>query len=257
MLTNKTNIPRAIFAALSNDPYDSAGSDITASTIADPPLLQALKRQYPDSLEEDAAERLWSLLGQACHVVAERAAGNVDGVVSEKRYFTEVLGWKISGAVDHLDGGTLSDMKVTSAFTIIYGDRVESWSQQLNVLAYLVEENGGMVSALEIIAVLRDFAQREVTRIKNYPMSPIVVIPLKLWTKERQKSFIEERVRMHQAARKLAEAGLENQIEPCSDEERWMKRDKKTGEKTFQRCEKYCAASMVCPVLKREKEIAA
>lgn len=255
-LTNTANLPAGLVEALRNDPYDHAGSDITASTLNNPPLLEALKRKFKDDLVEDASDRIWSLLGQAAHVIADRGAKRVEGVESETRLFMDVLGWKLSGAFDHLDG-KLVDFKVTSAWTIIYGDRLEDWEKQLNVLAHLVSVVRGVeVDGLEVIAILRDWAAREVSRVKNYPTAAVVVVPLKLWPKDKREAYIMERVRLHQTARELAEDGREDMITPCTDKERWAKTDKK-GNKTYVRCAGYCACASVCPVLKREKEIAA
>lgn len=248
-VTNKAGLPEGLVRAISNDPYDSGDSDITASSLGDPPLLRTLLKRHADILEEDASDRIWSLLGQAAHVIAERGT-NGTNVLAEKRLSMDVLGWKLSGAMDHfnLDGGILDDFKVTSAWTIVYGDRVESWEQQLNTLAHLLEHHGHKVTALEIIAILRDWSARDAERSEKYPKASVAVVPLKLWAAEKRQAYIEGRVRLHQAASRLDD----DVITPCTEEERWMKRDKKTGAISFPRCEKYCAARPVCPVIRRE-----
>ncbi len=253
-LTNKTGLPLGLVRAIEADPYDNEGADITASSIGDPPLLQMLKKKHRDDIEEDAADRIWALLGQAAHAIAERGAAKLpDGqVLSEVRLAMDVLGWKLSGAMDHfsLESGTLSDMKVTSAWTLVYGDRLEDWEKQLNVLAELLAQHGHTVTALEVTAILRDWSARDVERINGYPKANAVTVPLELWSQEKRLAYIEERVRLHQNAA----AGIWN---PCTDEERWMKVDKKTGKKTYIRCQSYCSVAPFCPVLAAEKGEAA
>ena len=260
-ITNRDNLPEGLVRAIENDPYDAGDSDITASTLADPPLLQALKRAHWDELEEDASERIWSLLGQAAHVIAERGAeGSEANLLSEKRLFMQVDGWQVSGAMDHLDfaKGILSDYKVTSAWTIVYGDRLADWEKQLNVLAHLVDtQTDYWISGLEVIAILRDWNARDMERsVKgDYPKSSVVVVPLKLWTPEKRQTYIEERVKLHKNARDLVARGHADLVIPCTDDERWAKKDKKAGAVTYVRCEKYCPVKKVCPVVAREAAI--
>lgn len=257
-VTNKTGLPAGLVRAITNDPYSSGGADITASTLADPPLLQALKRKHWDYLEEDAAERIWALLGQAAHVIAERGATKTPGVESETRLSMDVLGWKLSGAFDHFDpqSGVLSDYKVTSVWTIVYGDRIPDWEKQLNTLAHLIDldadDDTPAVQGLEVIAILRDWAQRDVGRVKNYPESPAITVSLRLWSFAEQRAYIEERVRLHQEARALAAQDEEHAIDPCTDDERWAKQKPK-GEMVYLRCQKYCPCAVVCPVIARER----
>lgn len=258
-ITNRNSLPSGLVRAMENDPYDSQGADATASTLADPPLLQALKRKHEADLEEDASDRIWALLGQAAHVVMERGSGKTIGVEAEMRLSMDVLGWKVSGAFDHFDltSGVLSDLKVTSAFTLVYGDRLADWEKQLCVLAHLCELAGKEVKSIEVIAILRDWASRDVGRVKGYPEQAVVVVPLKLWSAEKRQAYIEGRVKLHQNARELAKLGHEDLIAPCTDDERWAKKDRKTNAVTYIRCEKYCAVAKVCPVLRRERSEAA
>ena len=108
-------------------------------------------------------ERLWSVLGTAVHTMFEDYA--TGDYLSEERLFTEVNGWKISGAIDIQKtekDGTVSilDYKCTSVWSVIFGK--SSWEQQLNFYAWLLQECKGLkVSKLQILAVLRDWKQSE------------------------------------------------------------------------------------------------
>ena len=71
--TNASNLPEAIVRAVSNDPYDSSGSDISTTKLIAPPRIRVLQKRNWNSLEEDVSNRIWSLLGQSIHHIIERA----------------------------------------------------------------------------------------------------------------------------------------------------------------------------------------
>lgn len=72
-ITNIKGLPLPIVAAITNDDHISQGSDIGAATVGAPVRQVALRRKHRGAITEDASERIWSLFGQAVHVVLERA----------------------------------------------------------------------------------------------------------------------------------------------------------------------------------------
>lgn len=214
MITNKLGLPAPIVRAVENDPYTSGGSDISATALIDSPKIVALKKQHAGELVEDAADRIWSLIGQATHTILERASTDAD--ISERRLFAEVDGWKLSGQFDLLSDARLMDFKITSVWTVIHAnqDGKPEWENQLNVLDWLCRRNGLYVEKLEIVAILRDWSQHKAHE-ENYPSHQIAVIPVDRWTDEEQEAYIRKRVQMHKDA-------LEN-LPECSAEERWEK----------------------------------
>lgn len=236
--SNQYNLPSPVLRAIENDPYTSAGSDISTTSLINPPQIEALKKRYEDQITEDASERIWSLLGQATHVIAERAAGA--DVIPEKRYFAEAEGWKLSGQVDLIDGTTLIDYKVTSVWTYLYKSRLVEWAAQGNVNRWLYWKNtGAEITKLENILVLRDWSRRDAEKYsesKGYPPVQVVVQPLELWSLEKAESYIKARILLHQAAR----AAADENMPPCSDEERWLRNGKAA------RCADYCPVSTFC-----------
>ena len=85
---------------------------------------------------------------------------------------------------------------------------------------------------MRVIAFLRDFNQRKALTETNYPESQIVEVPIKLWSFEEQKEYIEDRVKKILEARKLSDS----ELPVCTPEERWRSPDiykvKKKGRKT-------------------------
>ena len=68
----------------------------------------------------------------------------------EERIFSEFCGRIISGASDLYTNKKISDYKVTSAWTQVYGSRTEEWTGQLNIYAYLFRSIGFEVNEIEV-----------------------------------------------------------------------------------------------------------
>lgn len=278
-ITNTGGFPQALVRAVENDPYSPGDSDITVTALIQPPLISLLTEKHDDEIEVDVSERIWSLLGSAAHNILEQAAGQDELV--EERYYIEDHGWKIGGKFDHLEltNGTLSDYKVTASYSVKDGGK-DDWTKQLNILAYILEENGILVYDLRIVAILRDWNKNEAKRNRDYPQSMVVTIPIERWSRDTVKAYIRERVMLHQGCRILADSGDYSSIPECSKEERWEKPEswavmKKGGKRAVKvhntpegaeshaealgkdyyvehrsgarvRCEGYCSASQFC-----------
>ena len=286
MFTNLNNLPDPVVKALSSDDYNSGAVNSSVTTLIDSPQVKILSRKHKEDITIDVSERVWSLLGTSVHNMFEaHASGNY---LSEERLFTEVKGWKISGAIDiqkkEEDGSvTILDYKCTSVWSIIFGK--ESWAKQLNFYAYLVRKCKNLdVNKLQIVAVLRDWKQSEAEFKPDYPKTPIIVVDVPLWTTSQQDDFVEQRVDVHQQAEFDYLNG--SQINPCTSEERWeraskyavMKKGRKRAIKLHDdqiealahaetlgeghsvdfrkgesvRCAKYCAAAKFCPQYQKE-----
>lgn len=273
MITNVTNLPAPVHQAICNHLYSSGGADISCTALIDPPQIFALKRKHSDEIVEDCADMLYALFGTMVHRVLEQA--EVDGAVTEKRLFADVLGWTVSGQFDLLHDGVLSDYKMSSVWEWIYGLK-QTRIDQLNVLAWLCRRNGHHVNKLEVCFLFRDWSKTKAKFDPSYPQHQIATMAVELWSDSQAQEYVETRVRLHQAA-------LEGDYEPCSDEDRWAKpttyavmktgrksalklcqsqdeadawmadnADKKAthidvrpGEQT--RCENYCAVAPFCP----------
>jgi hypothetical protein len=265
-LTNKFNLPDPIVNAVSNTGYTPGSSDITVTQLIQPPLLRSLTKKHWDDLEEDVSSRVWALFGTSVHHLLEMAYKGRTARV-EERVYAEVLGWKLGGQFDALEGDVLSDYKVTSVYA---REGKKEWVEQLNVLRWLLHQNGTVVNKLQIVAIFRDWREMESKKNADYP-SQAMILPIKLWSLEDTGKFIEERVALHQSENPPI----------CTDEERWatkhqfalMKKGAKRAIKLYEskdnvvlskdqyweerpsqyrRCESYCAVSKFCPHWKTE-----
>ncbi len=242
--TNASNLPEAIVRAVSNDPYDSSGSDISTTKLIAPPRIRVLQKRNWNSLEEDVSNRIWSLLGQSIHHIIERAKTRKE--IAEKRLFYKddkiTNGWTLSGAFDLLNReGHLIDFKTTSAWAVVsaLNEGKPDWENQLNVLDFLCRKNPKelinyktkiKVKRLSIMAILRDWSLVKSYQSDNYPKEQIVMIPIRRWSEEEQENYIRERIKIHQNAEKVSKLPV------CTATERWRKEDKyavmKSGRKS-------------------------
>tara|TARA_R100001369_G_scaffold79253_1_gene109270 strand:+ start:517 stop:1407 length:891 start_codon:yes stop_codon:yes gene_type:complete len=226
--TNKYNIPNEIIRSLMNDSYSSGGADLSATGLLQPPQIRILNRENSLQITTDVSDRIWILLGQSVHNILERAnEGNTDNL-TEQRMFADIDGYKISGQTDTIaiEDKIVKDYKVTSTWSVLSAlkNGKPDWEAQLNIYAYLYRLNYKQdISALNIIAIMRDWNKSGLLRNKDYPKCSVAVIPIPLWTEEEQLKFISDRISTHKQADMMFD--LDGTTPECTDEERWAKPD--------------------------------
>jgi hypothetical protein len=214
-LTNKMQLPNALFRAISSDPYTKGKSDFSVTELLQPPRIRALKLKHAEEIEEDVGDRVWSLLGQSVHTILERANDD-KRAIAEKRYFGKFGKYTVSAQIDSLDldSGVLSDYKVTTAWGFLKDNPPKpEWVQQLNMQLMLLRMNGLDARELKIVGILRDFNLRESKNNPNYPKFQVATADIVMWSREETTAFIEDRIRLHLSA--------EVNLPYCSDEEKW------------------------------------
>lgn len=221
-LTNKHGLPQTIINVLQRPQYSKGAAHISATELIGSPRIVQLRRAHWDDIEEDAGDMVWSLFGSALHNVLEH--GKDENHIVEQRLFTTIDGWTLSGAIDlqevNPDGIVISDYKCTSVWSVM-NDKMD-WQRQLNIYAYLVESvKKAPVSALQIVAVLRDWSAREAETRDEYPRAPIVVVPVPLWPMEVREAFIRKRINAHSEA--LFAADTNGALPHCTPEDCWEK----------------------------------
>lgn len=223
-ITNKHNVPETLVALASRQYYSKGKADYSVTEIISPPRIQRLRRKHEDDIEQDVSDMLWSLLGSALHVVAER--GQHEGYTTEERLFVEIDGVTLSGAIDIQkstpEGILITDYKFTSAWALRQ-DKPE-WEAQQNIYAWLVRKvKKTPVIGVQICALIRDWSRREASVKADYPQAPIQVLDLPLWDDDRTEAYIMERLNAHRGSKVAADWGEE--LPPCSDEDRWVRGD--------------------------------
>lgn len=224
-ITNHYGLPETLVRAVEDDEYDKGDSRISVTQLISPPRIVQLQELNKDRLEQDVTARIPALIGTAVHKIIEKGSKGMPGHIVEERLFAEVLGWKISGAVDlQIDNGdgtwSINDYKNVSVYSI--QNEKPEWEQQLNCYAWLSYVNyGRRVTSLKIVAILRDWMRKQAEINPNYPQSQVVVVDIPVWSTEEQEKFIAERVVLHQAAQNAVDTG--EPLSYCTDEERWLR----------------------------------
>lgn len=215
-LTNNLRLPQLMVSAVSNDSYTKGDADFSVTELLTPPQLRRLRIEHHDELEEDVADRIWSLLGSSVHHVIERAGLRSLASLNEVTVMADYEGFKIKGQADHvaLDEGTLYDFKVTSVWKVRNNIPAPEWIEQTNIYRRLLEREIGLfIDAVAIIAILRDWSRNEAANTSGYPQAQVVRLDIPLWTPEQTDAFILERIAQHTAP----------EPQPCTDAERWIK----------------------------------
>ena len=147
-LTNRGDLPQPMYDAIKNDPYSKGDADVSVTGLIAPMRQVRLKELFYDQLEEDASDRVYSMLGQLVHLILERA-DNKSGAMVERRFMIEVDGVKLSGGVDRYSDGVVQDYKFVSLYKFKNGAIPEDYEQQVNCYAELLRQNGFPVNSLK------------------------------------------------------------------------------------------------------------
>lgn len=234
-ITNKHGVPAPLVTLASRDFYSKGSSAYSTTELLQSPRIKHLRNQHRDRMETDVSDMLWSLLGSALHVVAER--GETPGWSAEERLFLDINGTVISGQIDlqeYVDSDPAGDVvvydyKFTSAWAVM-NSKVE-WEEQLNIYRYLVEKvKGRKVAGLKICAFIRDWSRHDVR--DGYPPAQITVLDIPMWDMEITERFVHERLELHQSTN----TDYEGVLPQCTDQDRWMSETvyavKRQGRKT-------------------------
>jgi hypothetical protein len=209
-----------------NSKYNAGKVDASVTTLIQPARVAVLRGANFEEIVRDVSEEFWALLGSGIHHLLE--LGATENMIVEERLFMTIDEFRISGQLDmqeyNGDVVDITDYKVTSTFSVTgLGDVKPEWEQQLNLQAMLLTANrpDKKVGSLKITAILRDWTQSQSKRDPNYPQSPIVNVPIPLWTHEEQIAFARSRIQSHAAARFAF--NMDEEMELCSNEDRWVR----------------------------------
>ena len=215
-LTNEHRLPEVFQNFDKATPHSTEGAKYSVTTLIDSPKISSLRRKHAEQLSEDVTDRVWAIFGTAIHKILEVGAG--EGEIAEQRFHAEVGGVGVSGQIDlqtpSSGGFLLSDYKTCRAYTIQANPKGKTeWENQLNSYAALARLNDVSVTGIEVIAILRDWSEAGRERSEDYPIAPIVRIPIPLWEPGKAQDYLEARVALHESP----------EVAPCSDSEMWAR----------------------------------
>lgn len=248
-MTNIHNLPAPFCRAIDwqSESHKMGGADISVTGMIDSPLVGWLKKKYKDSdqVTADYSGRVFALYGTIVHLILEKAGQRMqdegEEVYPETRMEMECLGWTLTGMSDLVKkGDRLDDYKYTSAWSAKDvkrgGEKKTDYEKQTNVYLHMLKTStdpalraiGEGINDIRVLLPLRDWGPRFVKE----GILPVEYIPLDVWAPEKAQHYIEERVRLHQAA----QADMENPPPPCTSKETWRGK----------RCKSYCDYASVC-----------
>lgn len=236
-ITNNANLPQAFVNFVSNVRHNG-DKTVSATTLLQGDKQIVLTDRHFDEIEEDAADMVWASFGSAFHLLMEKQN---DNSFKEEAFEVSIADWKVTGRVDSydLENEILVDWKTASVWKVIYGD-FEDWRRQGLVYAWLMKQNGLNVKRCRFVALLKDHSKSDAKRKPDYPQKPVYIYEFDV-TEEALKeteNFIKNKVlSVSQAYEKS-----DDEIVPCSSEERWetltkwavMKEGRKTAIRVFE-----------------------
>lgn len=245
--TNKSRLPKSLKDAIEKNTYDLSQSNpnmYSITTILNPPKIKHLSLRHWGALTRDVSDSIWLLLGSSVHSVMERISDKERFI--EERMYIDTNTWDLvdkqnlksdvvylAGKPDLYDHTEemVEDYKVTSVYKVL-ANNYKEWEEQLNCYAWLYKKLGFPVKSIRIVAILKDWSRAKAKRERNYPRTAAIPIKINLWSEEKQLNFMKERLALHLKYRQTPD----DEIPPCSAEERWAKPDKwalkKEGRKT-------------------------
>jgi len=239
MKIKNNGLPDSIYNWMCHESYSKGDADISVTELINPPRARILDKLHYDEIEINADSLLEIKIGTAFHKEAERFTRSG---IAERRLSCDVLGWKISGGMDHYEGGVLTDYKTGSVWKAVYSKsgRIEEYEKQLNIYAHILRANSIPINELKIFIWFKDFNKKDFEKFSKdkklfvpgtaagYPEKKWLYFNIKLWDSGVAEKFLYSCVTKHQKA--------DQQLPLCTVEETWGGR----------RCKDYCRVSRFC-----------
>jgi len=172
-----------------------------------------------NTVDWPSSTRLWALFGSAVHQYIETL--DTGNVFKEARFRTEVAGKVISGQVDRLDPTHLiiEDYKVCSTWAVLNGNVKDEWVKQMNMYRYLAMANEfDDITALRIVAILKDWKGMLAKTQHGYPKLPVVSVEIPIMSTDMVRHYMEERISAHMRAER-------GEHVECTPDECWRRGD--------------------------------
>ncbi len=230
-ITNKMNLPAAFVNAVNvrrhNEPHC-----FSATTLNKGAKEIILTDRHFDEIEIDAADQVWAVLGTAVHSIME---AQKDENFHEEKFKVAVGDSFVTGQVDSYDmeHATIFDWKTASVWKIQFAD-FSDWRAQGMTYAWLLKKSGLDVKKCVFVAMLKDHSKTKAKTDASYPQLPVYRYEFDVT--EEALAETEKRIIAKVAEIENAYKLGDDDIEPCSADERWADNEKwavmKNGRKT-------------------------
>ena len=235
-ITNTLNLPAAFVHAVSTERHN-APHCYSATTLNKGAKEIVLTDRHYDEITVDASEQIWAVWGTAVHALLE---SEKDDNFHEERFKVAVGNSWVTGQVDSYDmeRGIIHDWKPASVWKVQFADFAD-WRAQGLTYAWLLTKSGLEVKKCRFVALLKDHSKTKAKHDASYPQSPVFVYEFDVTAEDlaATEARIIAKVTEIENAYKLGD----DDIEPCTLEERWadgekyavMKNGRKTAVKLF------------------------
>jgi len=230
-VTNVMGLPEALVKAVTLRKHNDPGR-LSATTLLNGIKQIHLRDRHWDEIEEDVADLFYAIQGTAVHKVLEDEG--VDEFAEEFLSY-EVDGIVVTGRIDNYNmrTGVISDYKNVSVWKIKFSN-FEDWRLQGMIYAWLLIKNGFEVKTCRFVAFIKDHSKRDAKRDSSYPKKPVYVyeFPVTDYGLAEIERYIKAKIAEYKKTLELAD----DDIPPCTPDERWEKPTKyavkKEGRKT-------------------------
>lgn len=240
-ITNKQGLPSA-FVNMAQSDYKPTPKQYSATTLLKPTRQVILERKYGDQIEQDVANMIWMLFGQAVHYILEHH--DETGWAEQKLKFTLDNGYTLSGIIDLYNEKTkeVVDYKTCTEWKFILKE-FDDWKKQGLMYAWLLKKFNHECERVTFWGILKDYSPQKAKRDKTRPQFPIDKYSFEITEEDMQEidKFIKEKLE----DLKKAESLPDNELPLCSDEEMWrepskfavMEANKKKAKRVFKTAE--------------------
>jgi hypothetical protein len=206
--------------------YSSGGADYSVTTLLDPPRVVFLNKRHLHKVPLYVEDLLHSYNGTGAHNYWEFCLNKIPNTPyeCETRLNYTINNRHISGAFDVIyDGHTMYDMKNTSVWKAMFGDK-HDWAAQQNMYRFMYwKDRDVILKGLRIVGLFRDWNMYQKVRSgPDYPKYPAMEFKLPLWDFDETENFMEEKVNGLIAH----EDTPDDDLPECSYEDMWSEPDK-------------------------------
>lgn len=223
-ITNVLNLPQPFVDAATSDhqyrPHRYSVTEVLGGTCE-----AILKRRHQGEADEDVADRVWAIFGTAVHEVLRKAKGT-DSQLQENWLSVPIAGdYELSGIFDLYDDstGTVTDYKTAGTIKWIKRE-FEDYRQQVLIYCWMLREQGFDARNGEIVMLLRDWVKSKARYDSSYPQHQVQKVS---WSFT-DEDFEQAKDAIYSWFARVAdqEKCPDDQLLPCSPDQRWHKDDK-------------------------------
>lgn len=230
-ITNKLKLPVGLVNAVSTERHNKPGT-LSVTTLLKGVKEVLLTERHWDEMTDDASDRVWAVFGTAVHALLEHEG---PGEFAEEQMGLKVGGITVTGRIDNynMETATITDWKTASVWKVKMQD-FDDWYWQGILYAWILRKNGFPAKKCRFIALLKDHSKSKARIDSQYPASPCYVYQFNV----RKKDMLAAEILV---CKKTAEYRKyrdtpDDEIPPCTPEERWADDEKwavmKSGRKS-------------------------